>query len=149
MNIPKDIIYFMFLLRSIIKGIKFYFYKDLSNWCMDTIYSDNKIKQSHNIVFPWQTIKYSPRREVWAHKTSLTLQLFIEVFVPIQQCERSCICVLAPLTLLLLILIFEFEISPRVCYALLCILAPYFLLQIIITYVLQRTTSDTFCCRYS
>jgi len=34
------------------------------------------------------------RGEVWAHKTSLTSQLFIEVPVPSQESERSCICVL-------------------------------------------------------
>ena len=31
--------------------------------------------------------------EVWVHKTSLTPPLFIEVPVPIQESERSCICV--------------------------------------------------------
>ena len=35
----------------------------------------------------------SPRREVRVHKTSLTLPLFIEVPVPSQMCERSCMCV--------------------------------------------------------
>ena len=32
--------------------------------------------------------------EVWAHKTSLTSPVFIEVSVPSQESERSCICVL-------------------------------------------------------
>jgi hypothetical protein len=31
------------------------------------------------------------RGEVWAHRTSLTLPLFIEVLAPSQ--ERSCLCV--------------------------------------------------------
>jgi len=34
------------------------------------------------------------RTEVWAHKTGLTPPLFIEVSVPTQDSERSCICVL-------------------------------------------------------
>jgi hypothetical protein len=34
----------------------------------------------------------SPRGDVWDHKISLTLPLFIEVPVPIQENERSCIC---------------------------------------------------------
>ena len=33
------------------------------------------------------------RRELWAHKTSLTPSLFIEVSVPREQGEWSCICV--------------------------------------------------------
>ena len=36
----------------------------------------------------------SLRREVWAYKTSLTPPLFIEVPVPSQESERSCVCVL-------------------------------------------------------
>ena len=51
----------------------------------------------------------SPRGDVWDHKISLTLPLFIEVPVPIQENERSCICVLGvsifPLSM---ILIFDF-----------------------------------------
>ena len=34
------------------------------------------------------------KREVWAHKISLTPPLFIEVHAPSQESERSCICVL-------------------------------------------------------
>jgi hypothetical protein len=34
------------------------------------------------------------RGTVWADKTSLTAPLFIEVPVPSQESERSCICVL-------------------------------------------------------
>ena len=37
--------------------------------------------------------------EIWAHKTSLTPPLFIEVSVPRQESERSCICVLGVLIL--------------------------------------------------
>jgi hypothetical protein len=33
-------------------------------------------------------------RKVWTHKTSLTPPLFIEVLVPSQESEQSCICVL-------------------------------------------------------
>ena len=36
----------------------------------------------------------SLRREVWAHKTSLTPPLFIEVPVPSRESDQSCICVL-------------------------------------------------------
>ena len=36
----------------------------------------------------------SLKGEVWTHKTNLTSPLFIEVPVPSQECERSCICVL-------------------------------------------------------
>jgi hypothetical protein len=36
----------------------------------------------------------SRRCDVWAHKTNLTLPLFIEVLVASQESERSCICVL-------------------------------------------------------
>jgi hypothetical protein len=39
----------------------------------------------------------SLRGEVWAHKASLTLPLFIEVPVPSQESERSCIWVLGVL----------------------------------------------------
>ena len=40
-------------------------------------------------------IKYSKqRREVWSHATALMPPLFIEVPVPRQESERSCICVL-------------------------------------------------------
>ena len=36
----------------------------------------------------------STRGEIWSHKTSLTLSLFIEFLVPIQQSEQSCnLCV--------------------------------------------------------
>ena len=53
----------------------------------------------------------SLRVEVWAHKTSLSPPLFIEVSVPRQKCELSCICLLgvSPLPLST-ILIFDFEI---------------------------------------
>ena len=51
----------------------------------------------------------SLRGDVWDHKISLTPPLFIEVPVPIQEHERSCICVLGvsifPLSM---ILIFDF-----------------------------------------
>jgi len=50
---------------------------------------------------------------VWAHKTSLTPPLFIEVPVPSQKNERSCICVLGisifPFST---ILTFDFGINP-------------------------------------
>ena len=36
----------------------------------------------------------SIRGEVWAHKTSLTTPLFIEVSVPSQESDRSYICVM-------------------------------------------------------
>ena len=37
--------------------------------------------------------KLSLRGDIWANKTSLTLPLFIEVPVPKQEMEQSCICV--------------------------------------------------------
>ena len=36
----------------------------------------------------------SLRGQVWVHKTSLTQSLFIEVYVPREESERTCICVL-------------------------------------------------------
>jgi len=36
----------------------------------------------------------SLRGEVWTHKTSLTPPLYIEVPVPTEECEWSCICML-------------------------------------------------------
>ena len=59
----------------------------------------------------------STSREVWAKKTSLTLPLFIEVPVPRQENEWSCICVLGVLILpLSTILIFDFGIVTMVWY---------------------------------
>jgi len=43
----------------------------------------------------------SLRGELWAHKTSLNTSLVIEVPVPCQASEQSCICVLGVSTLLL------------------------------------------------
>ena len=40
------------------------------------------------------TTSFHSEGEVWADKTSLTLPLFIEVSVPRQESERSCVCVL-------------------------------------------------------
>lgn len=37
----------------------------------------------------------SLRGEVWAHQTSLATPLFIEVYAPIQDIQRTYICVLA------------------------------------------------------
>ena len=52
----------------------------------------------------------SLRGQVWAHKTSLTPPLFINVSVPSLKSERSCICVLGyQLYLYFTILIFDFE----------------------------------------
>ena len=57
----------------------------------------------------------SKRGEDWAHKTSLTPPLFIEMPVPIQESERSCICVLGISDLpLSTILIFDFGTVPTV-----------------------------------
>jgi len=53
----------------------------------------------------------SQRGEFWSHKTSLTLPLFIEVPVPSQESERSCICVLGvsilPLSTILILELFR------------------------------------------
>ena len=58
------------------------------------------------------------RGEVWAHKTSLTLPLFIDVPVQNQESERSCILYVKGVSILPLsiILIFDFGIVPIVCY---------------------------------
>jgi hypothetical protein len=59
----------------------------------------------------------SLRQEVWAHKTSLTLPLFIEVPVLIQEPEQSCNCVLrVSIWPLSTILIFDFRINPTLLY---------------------------------
>jgi hypothetical protein len=47
------------------------------------------------------------RGEVWIHKTSLTPPLFIEVSVPRDESERSCICVLGVSILLLFLRFFS------------------------------------------
>ena len=44
------------------------------------------VKHLHNLII-------SLRRQVWAHKNSLTLPLLIEVPVPSQESKQSCICV--------------------------------------------------------
>jgi len=60
----------------------------------------------------------------WAHKTSITLPLFIEVPVPSQESERSCICVLGVSILpLSTILLLDFRTVPTVLYFLLFILS--------------------------
>ena len=52
-----------------------------------------------------------------AYKTSLTLPLFIEMSVPSQESERSCICVLgATILSFSTILVFDFGIVPTVWY---------------------------------
>ena len=53
----------------------------------------------------------SLREKVWAHKTSLTKPFLIEVPVPGQESERSCICMLVVLILpLSMILLMDFRI---------------------------------------
>ena len=57
----------------------------------------------------------SLREEVWAHTTSLIQPLLIEVPVPSQEHEPSCICVLViSILLLFTILIFDLGIVPTV-----------------------------------
>jgi hypothetical protein len=57
------------------------------------------------------------RREVWAHNSSLTLSLFTEVFVPSQESEKSCICVLEVSILpLSTIFLLDFGTVPTVWY---------------------------------
>jgi hypothetical protein len=50
------------------------------------------------ILFTWGRHLYNRiitlRRDAWARKASLSPPLFIEVSVPSQESERSCICVL-------------------------------------------------------
>ena len=54
---------------------------------------------------------------IWVYKLSLTLPLFIEVPVPIQESERSCIYVLGVLILSFsTMLIFDFGTVPTVWY---------------------------------
>ena len=58
-----------------------------------------------------------------AYKTSLTLPLFIEMSVPSQESERSCICVLgATILSFSTILVFDFGIVPTVWYFLFFVL---------------------------
>ena len=64
----------------------------------------------------------SLREEVWAHKTSLTLPLFIQVPVISKESKQSCICVLEVLILSLsMILILDFRIVQAVWYFLLSV----------------------------
>ena len=57
----------------------------------------------------------SLRGKIWDHKTSLIQPHFIEVSVPRQEWERSCICILRVLILSLsTILILDFRIVPTV-----------------------------------
>jgi hypothetical protein len=59
----------------------------------------------------------SLRGQVWAQKTSLTPPLLIEVPVPRQESEQSCICVLGVLILpLYTIFLLDFGTVPTVCY---------------------------------
>ena len=61
----------------------------------------------------------SIRGEGWIYKTSLTPPLFIEVPVPSQESERSCICLLIILTMPLftiLIHVLDLGIVPTVSY---------------------------------
>ena len=61
----------------------------------------------------------SLRGEVWAHTTSLTPPLYIEVAAPNQESERSCIYVLGILIFpLSTILIFDLRIDQAVWYLL-------------------------------
>ena len=67
-------------------------------------------KHLHDIVI-------SLRWEVWAHKTSLTPLLFIEVPVPRPEFGRSCICVIGlSISPLSKVLIFYFGIVPTMWY---------------------------------
>jgi len=49
------------------------------------------------------TLKTWTNRGGWAHKTSLTLPLVIDIPVPSQECKRSCLCVFGVLICLSLI----------------------------------------------
>ena len=49
----------------------------------------SSLKVARGVVYVTAYISW----EVWVHKTSLTRPHFIEVLVPSQQSERSCICV--------------------------------------------------------
>jgi hypothetical protein len=57
------------------------------------------ICEGWHLINMWQAGVYdriiSLREDVWPHKTSLIPPLFIEVPVPSQEYERSCICVLS------------------------------------------------------
>ena len=56
------------------------------------------------------------RGEIWVHKTSLNPQCFIEVPVPSQESERSCICVLGVSNLLLLTIMELFRQCGIFCF---------------------------------
>ena len=56
------------------------------------------------------------RGEIWVHKTSLNPQFFIEVPVPSQESERSCICVLGVSNLLLLTIMELFRQCGIFCF---------------------------------
>ena len=65
----------------------------------------------------------SLRVKIWAHKTSAFPGLFIDMHVPTQECERSCICILGVSILPLpTIFIFDFGIVPTMWYSLFFIL---------------------------
>lgn len=55
---------------------------------------------------------------VWTHEISLALSLFIEVLVPSQEYERSCICTLEVCILTLLLRFFDriFRTAPTMWY---------------------------------
>jgi hypothetical protein len=85
----------------------------------------------------------SLKKEVWVHKTSLTLPLFMEVPVPIQEHERSCICVLGVSILpLSTILIFDFcnRSESVVCFLL------HFIDNVYYFSVHCRSYNNTFIC---
>ena len=81
----------------------------------------NIIIKQHPVIYDgWDFIHdrvISLRGELWAHKTSLTPPLFIEVSVPSQESERSCIFVLfvsiLPLSTMFL---FDFGVAPTVFF---------------------------------
>jgi hypothetical protein len=62
----------------------------------------------------------SSKREIWAHKTSLTPPLITEVTVPNQESERSCICELG-VSILPLSAIFLLDFATVQCKVLLIV----------------------------
>ena len=71
----------------------------------------------------WRNTSFHWWREVWAHSTSLTISLVIELHALSKETQRSCICVcIVSILSLSTVLIFEFRIVPMVRYVFLFIL---------------------------
>ena len=97
------------IIKHVMFAKQIYFFHDLNicNVNIEIVYS--YCSSSHIFVFSILNICsnlhdriMSLRRKVWVDKTSLTPPLFIEVPVPSQESDSSCICVLPISTSLIL-----------------------------------------------